>query len=91
MKKFNNVKSFGEFNENLNNDSKEDWWAVNYKRLLDAIEDLSYEDWEALVKDPDDFDGVYNSTNKHRGLYLLHTYSIPELEEMIDSYSIDED
>ena len=71
--------------------SKEDWWQVNYKRLLNAIEDLPYEEWEGLVKHPDDFDGVYNSTNKHRGLYLLHTYSIPELEEIIDNYTIDED
>ena len=72
-------------------ESKEDWWDENYKRLLKSIDDLQYEDWEGLVKDPEDFEGVYNSTNKQRGLYLLHTYSIDELEELIDSNTFDED
>jgi hypothetical protein len=72
-------------------ESKEDWWDKNYKRLLKSIKDLPYEDWEGLVKHPEDFEGVYDSTNKQRGLYLLHTYSIDELEEFIDSNTFDED
>ena len=72
-------------------ESKEDWWDENSKRFLKSIDDLQYEDWEGLVKDPEDFEGVYNSTNKQRGLYLLHTYSIDELEELIDSNTFDEE
>ena len=72
-------------------ESKEDWWDENSKRFLKSIDDLQYEDWEGLVKDPEDFEGVYNSTNKQRGLYLLHTYSIDELEEFIELYTFDDD
>ena len=72
-------------------ESKEDWWDKNYKRFLKTIDDLQYEDWEGLVKHPDDFEVVYNSTNKQRGLYLLHTYSIDELEELIELYTFDDD
>lgn len=76
-----------------NNDikSKEEWWRKNHKRLLNAIEDLPYEEWKELVKHPEDFEGVYNSTNKHRGFYLLDTYSIEELEEIIDMNTFDDD
>ena len=94
MKHLKTPQELNELSENLNisdvsesKKSKEDWWKVNYKRLLNSIEDLPYEEWEGLVKNPDDFEGVYNSTNKHRGLYLLHTYTIDELEDLIDTYS----
>ena len=52
---------------------------------------IPYEDWEILIKDKEDFDGVYNSTAKHRALYLLDTYSIDELEGIIKDYTFDED
>jgi hypothetical protein len=71
--------------------SKEDWWEKNYERLLKAIDDIQYEDWKALVKNTDDFEGVYNSTNKNRGLYLLNTYTIDELEDLIDTYSFNDE
>jgi hypothetical protein len=107
MKDNKHIQSFGKFNENLNSEtldksssisdvseskkSKEDWWEKNYERLLKAIDDIQYEDWETLVKNDDDFEGVYNSTNKHRGLYLLHTYTINELEDLIDTYSFNDE
>lgn len=69
---------------------KEDWWNNNYRRLLNAIEDLPYEDWESLIKNPTDFEGVYNSTNKQRALYLLNTYSIEELEQMISDNTFED-
>lgn len=85
------MKHLKTFNESKETEEKEEWWQANYQRLLNAIDDLPDEEWEALIKHPDDFDGIYNSTNKHRGLYLLHAYSIPELEEMIDSYTVNEE
>lgn len=55
------------------------------------MDEIFYEDWKKFVKHPEDFEGVYNSTNKHRALYLLHTYSIPELEQLIKDYTFGED
>ena len=81
------MKYIKKFNESL--EDKDSWWNKNYKRLMDVIEDLPYEEWKGLIKHPEDFEGVYNSTNKHRALYLLDTYSIEELEEMIDTYTVD--
>jgi hypothetical protein len=90
-----NIQSFKEFNENLNisdvNDSeksKKEWWDKNYQRLIDL--DIPYEDWKIIIKHKSDFDGVYNSTAKHRALYLLNTYSIEELENLINDYSFEE-
>jgi hypothetical protein len=79
------LKKFENFNSQT--EDKDNWWNENHERLLKVIDDLQYDDWEALIKDQEDFEGVYNSTNKHRGLYLLNTYSIPELEEIINIYT----
>jgi hypothetical protein len=79
------LKKFENFNSQP--EDKDNWWNENHERLLKVIDDLQYDDWEALIKDQEDFEGVYNSTNKHRGLYLLNTYSIPELEEIINIYT----
>ena len=91
-----NIQSFKEFNENLNisdvNDSeksKKEWWDKNYQKLIDL--DIPYEDWKIIIKHKSDFDGVYNSTAKHRALYLLNTYSIEELENLINDYSFDDE
>jgi hypothetical protein len=43
-------------------ESKEDWWDENSKRFLKSIDDLQYEDWEGLVKHPDDFEVVYTNS-----------------------------
>jgi len=78
--------------ENFDSESDKDlWWNENYKKLIDAIEYIPHEDWENLIKHQEDFDGVYNSTGKNRALYLLNTYSIPELEDIINTYSMDDD
>lgn len=71
----------------LRDEEKYSWWISNYQEFLNAVDRIPYEDWSVLVKNPNDFNGVYNSTNKHRALYLLYTYSISELNEMIDTYS----
>jgi hypothetical protein len=68
--------------------SKKEWWDKNYQRLIDL--DIPYEDWKIIIKHKSDFDGVYNSTAKHRALYLLNTYSIEELENLINDYSFEE-
>jgi hypothetical protein len=82
------LKTFESFNESTDN-LKNEWWDKNYQKLMDL--DIPYEDWENLIKDKEDFDGVYNSTAKHRALYLLNTYSIDELEGIIKDYTFDED
>jgi hypothetical protein len=82
------LKTFESFNESTDN-LKNEWWDKNYQKLMDL--DIPYEDWEILIKDKEDFDGVYNSTAKHRALYLLDTYSIDELEGIIKDYTFDED
>jgi len=82
------LKTFESFNESTDN-LKNEWWDKNYQKLMNL--DIPYEDWENLIKDKEDFDGVYNSTAKHRALYLLNTYSIDELEGIIKDYTFDED
>jgi len=82
------LKTFESFNESTDN-LKNEWWDKNYQKLMNL--DIPYEDWEILIKDKEDFDGVYNSTAKHRALYLLNTYSIDELEGIIKDYTFDED
>ena len=69
--------------------SKKEWWDKNYQKLIDL--DIPYEDWKIIIKHKSDFDGVYNSTAKHRALYLLNTYSIEELENLINDYSFDDE
>jgi hypothetical protein len=86
MDKSSNIKSFRDFNEN--SISKESWWNDNYKRLIDL--DIPYEEWKSLIKHESDFEGVYNSTAKNRSLYLLNTYSIDELEELINDYNLND-
>jgi hypothetical protein len=81
------LKTFESFNESTDN-LKNEWWDKNYQKLMDL--DIPYEDWENLIKDKEDFDGVYNSTAKHRALYLLNTYSIDELEGIIKDYTFED-
>jgi len=91
IKKYTEMKYSKKFNESTKDDSKElkDKWAKNnFKKLVKVCEmDIPYEEWEYLVKDKEDFEGVYNSTAKHRALYLLNTHSIDELEQMIKDYN----
>ena len=88
------IQSFEEFNENLNitdfsdEKSKKDWWENNYQKLIDL--DIPYEDWKFIIKNKSDFEGVYNSTAKNRALYLLNTYNIEELEDLINDYSFED-
>ena len=82
------MKYLKKFNEAKKTDPKDKWWDSNYKKLIDVCKmDIPYEEWKGLVKHKKDFEGVYNSTAKHRALYLLNTYSINDLEEMIKSYN----
>ena len=79
------IKRFNESNEMT---GKSKWWEENHQKLI-AL-DIPYEDWEILVKDKEDFEGVYNSTAKHKALYLFNTYSIDELENIINDYNFDD-
>lgn len=94
-KRLNNIQLFEEYtdkNLNISDDSeksKDKWWEDNYQKLIDL--DIPYEDWKSLIKKRSDFDGVYNSTSKHRALYLLNTYSIEELEDLIMDYTIEDE
>jgi len=96
MKDKRHIKKFNEHQENLNisdvsdsEKSKKEWWDKNYQKLIDL--DIPYEDWEIIIKNKSDFDSVYNSTAKHRALYLLNTYSIEELDNLINDYSFDDE
>jgi len=85
-----NINNF----ENFLNESKSEkdiWWDENYERLIGTCENIPYENWESYIKNKKDFDGVYNSTNKHRALYLLNVYTIEELEDIIEENLFDED
>lgn len=85
------MKYIKSFNESKSAQTKKDlWWNKNYKKLIKVASDIPYEDWEVIIKNKEDFDGVYNSTAKNRALYLLDTYSIKELEEMIDEYTFED-
>lgn len=70
---------------------KDSWWDENYQRLINACDEIQYEDWKVLIKHRGDFEGVYNSTSKHRAIYLLNTYSIEELEGIISDYTFEDD
>lgn len=69
-------------------EEKNQWWEDNHQKLIDL--EIPYENWLSIIKNKKDFDGVYNSTAKHRALYLLHTYTIQELEDLINEYGEDE-
>ena len=83
------IKRFNESTDMESNNMKNLWWENNNQKLIDL--DIPYEDWERLVKNEEDFEGVYNSTAKHRALYLLDTYSIDELENIINDYNFDDE
>jgi len=70
---------------------KDSWWDVNYQKLIKVCDEIPHEDWKVLIKNKEDFDGVYNSTNKHRALYLLSQYSINELESIINDYIFEDE
>jgi hypothetical protein len=89
MKDKRHIVSFLEHGFSDSEKYKKMWWDKNYQRLIDL--DIPYEDWKILIKHETDFEGVYNSTAKHRALYLLNTYSIDELEDLINDYSFEED
>lgn len=80
MERISNFEKF--INENKS--EKDLWWDENSTNLINACDNIPYENWESYIKDVEDFEGVYNSTNKHRALYLLNVYSIKELEEIIE-------
>jgi hypothetical protein len=83
------MKHIKKFNESKS--EKDQWWDNNWERLIKITDEIPYEDWKVLIKHRNDFDGVYNSTGKHQALYLLDTYTIDELEQMINDYTFEDD
>lgn len=60
----------------LRDEEKYSWWISNYQEFLNAVDRIPYEDWSVLVKNPNDFNGVYNSTNKHQYQLPTQTYIV---------------
>ncbi len=80
-------KSYNEWFSQYEKQLKDEFWNLNYEKLITLASSTNWYDYEFMLS-KEDIENLYISTGKHQALFLLNTHTIEELSSEIENLEI---